>query len=195
MPSLKSAVRVLPVLVAAMLLSACGVNTIPTLDEQVKAQWGEVQNQYQRRSDLIPNLVATVKGAANFEKSTLEAVINARAKATSIQVNPENLTPEKLREFQGAQGELSQALGRLMVVSERYPELKANQNFLTLQDQIEGTENRITVSRKNFNDAVQEFNTTARVFPNNIFAGMLGFERKGMFEAEKGAEKAPQVQF
>ena len=175
---------------------SCNVQrTLVTQEENVKSKWGEVQNQYQRRSDLIPNLVATVKGAANFEKSTLEAVINARAKATSIQVNPENLTPEKLREFQGAQGELSQALGRLMVVSERYPELKANQNFLTLQDQIEGTENRITVSRKNFNDAVQEFNTTARVFPNNIFAGMLGFERKGMFEAEKGAEKAPQVQF
>ena len=175
---------------------SCNVQrTLVTQEENVKSKWGEVQNQYQRRSDLIPNLVATVKGAANFEKSTLEAVINARAKATSIQVNPENLTPEKLREFQGAQGELSQALGRLMVVSERYPELKANQNFLALQDQIEGTENRITVSRKNFNDAVQEFNTTARVFPNNIFAGMLGFERKGMFEAEKGAEKAPQVQF
>jgi LemA protein len=122
-------------------------------------------------------------------------VINARAKATSIQVNPDNLTPEKVREFQNAQGELSAALGRLMVVSEAYPQLQANQNFLALQDQLEGTENRITVARKNFNDAVQEYNTRVRTFPNNIFAGMLGFERRGTFEADAGAQKAPQVQF
>jgi LemA protein len=174
----------------------CNVQkSLVTLDENAKSKWGEVQNQYQRRADLIPNLVNTVKGAANFEKSTLEAVINARAKATSVQVNPENLTPEKIQQFQNAQGELSQALGRLMVVVERYPELKANQNFLALQDQLEGTENRITVARKGFNDAVQEYNTKLRIFPNNIFAGMMGFERKGMFEADKNAQHAPQVQF
>ncbi len=169
--------------------------TLVRADENVKNKWGEVQNQYQRRSDLIPNLVNTVKGAAQFEQKTLTDVISARAKATSIQVHPNNLTPEKLREFQQAQGQLSQALGRLMVVSERYPELKANQNFLSLQDQLEGTENRITVARKNFNDAVQDYNVSVRLFPNNMMAGMLGFQQKGMFEAEPGAEKAPQVQF
>jgi LemA protein len=174
----------------------CNVQkSLVTLDENAKSIWAEVQNQYQRRSDLVPNLVATVKGAANFEQKTLTDVISARAKATSIQVNPENLTPEKLREFQSAQGELSQALGRLMVVSEAYPELKANQNFLALQDQLEGTENRITVARKNFNDAVQEYNTKLRIFPNNIFAGMMGFAAKGMFEADANAQKAPSVQF
>jgi LemA protein len=177
-------------------VKACNLQkSLVTNDENVKSKWGEVQNQYQRRSDLIPNLVNTVKGAASFEQKTLTDVINARAKATSIQVNPDNLTPEKLREFQAAQGELSQALGRLMVVSERYPELKANQNFLQLQDQLEGTENRITVSRKNYNEAVQEYNVSVRTFPNNMLAGMLGFEKKGMFEAEAGAQKAPQVQF
>jgi LemA protein len=169
--------------------------TLVQTDENVKAKWGEVQNQYQRRADLVPNLVATVKGAAAHENKTLTDVINARAKATSIQVNPDNLTPEKIREFQNAQGELSAALGRLMVVSEAYPQLQANQNFLALQDQLEGTENRITVARKNFNDAVQEYNTRVRTFPNNIFAGMLGFEKRGTFEADPGAQKAPQVQF
>jgi LemA protein len=139
--------------------------------------------------------VETVKGAANFEQKTLTDVINARAKATSIQIDPDKLTPEKLREFQQAQGELSQALGRLMVVTENYPDLKANQNFLSLQDQLEGTENRITVARKNFNDAVQQYNTKLRIFPNNIFAGMMGFQSRGMFEADANAQKAPQVQF
>ena len=169
--------------------------TLVSTDEAVKNKWGEVENQYQRRSDLVPNLVNTVKGAANFEKETLTDVINARASATSIKVDPNDLTPEKLQQFQQAQGQLSQALGRLMVVSERYPELKANQNFLDLQVQLEGTENRITVARKNFNDAVQDYNITVRTFPNNIFAGMLGFQPKGMFQAEAGAEKAPEVQF
>jgi LemA protein len=161
----------------------------------VEAKWGEVQNQYQRRSDLIPNLVNTVKGAANFEQKTLTDVIAARASATSIKVNADDLTPEKLQQFQAAQGQLSQALGRLMVVSERYPELKANQNFLALQDQLEGTENRITVARKNFNEAVQDYNVKVRQFPASLFAGMLGFEKKGMFEAEASAQKAPEVQF
>ena len=137
----------------------------------------------------------TVKGAANFEQKTLTDVINARAKATSIQVNPENLTPEKIQEFQSAQGELSQALGRLLMVTENYPQLRATEGFRDLQVQLEGTENRITVARKGFNDAVQSYNTKLRVFPNNIFAGMMGFERKGTFEADRNAQRAPQVQF
>ncbi len=181
--------------IVAVSLSSCGYNSSVKLDEQVKAQWGEVENQYQRRSDLIPNLVASVKGAANFEKETLTQVIEARAKATSIQVDPAKLTPESLQQFQAAQGQLSQALGKLMVVSERYPELKANQNFLELQAQLEGTENRITVARKDFNQAVQAYNTNIRTFPNNIFAGMFGFAVKGSFTAEPGANKAPKVDF
>ena len=174
----------------------CNVQkSLVTLDENSKSKWGEVQNQYQRRADLVPNLVSTVKGAANFEQKTLTDVINARSKATSIQVDPENLTPEKLQEFQSAQGELSQALGRLMMITENYPQLRATEAFRDLQVQLEGTENRITVARKNFNDAVQAYNTKLRIFPNNIFAGMMGFERKGMFEADQNAQKAPQVQF
>jgi len=169
--------------------------SLVTLDENTKSKWGEVQNQYQRRADLVPNLVNTVKGAANFEKSTLEAVTQARANATSLKVDADDLSPEKIREFQQRQGELSQALGRLLMITENYPELKANQNFLSLQDQLEGTENRITVARKNFNDAVQQYNTKLRVFPNNIFGGMLGFERKGMFEADAAAQQAPTVEF
>lgn len=176
-------------------LSSCGYNSSVTLDEKVKAAWGEVQNQYQRRIDLIPNLVASVKGAANFEKETLTAVIAARAKATSVTVDPSKTSPEDLAKFQAAQGQLSQALGRLMVVSEKYPELKANQNFLELQAQLEGTENRITVARRDFNDAVQGYNVNIRTFPNNIFAGMFGFAAKGSFAAEAGADKAPTVQF
>ena len=174
----------------------CNVQkSLVTLDENSKSKWGEVQNQYQRRADLVPNLVSTVKGAANFEQKTLTDVINARSKATSIQVDPENLTPEKLQEFQSAQGELSQALGRLMMITENYPQLRATEAFRDLQVQLEGTENRITVARKNFNDAVQAYNTKLRVFPNNIFAGIMGFEMKGMFEADQNAQKAPQVQF
>ncbi|MBC7654769.1 MAG: LemA family protein [Oligoflexus sp.] len=176
-------------------LSSCGYNSSVTKDEKVKAQWGEVENQYQRRSDLIPNLVNSVKGAANFEKETLTQVIEARAKATSIQVDPNKLTQENIQKFQGAQGQISQALGRLMVVSERYPELKANQNFLELQAQLEGTENRITVARKDFNVSVQDYNTNIRTFPNNLFAGMFGFQQKGSFAAEAGANKAPKVEF
>jgi LemA protein len=176
-------------------LSSCGYNSSVELDEKVKSQWGEVQNQYQRRADLIDNLVATVKGAANFEKETLTQVIEARAKATSIQVDPSKLTPETLDKFQASQGQLSQALGKLMVVSERYPELKANQNFLELQAQIEGTENRIAVARRDFNTSVQEYNTNIRKFPNNMFSGMFGFQQKGSFAAEAGAEKAPEVKF
>lgn len=192
----------LPILIVLLVIvmiggcMSCNIQrTLVSQDEDVKAKWSEVQNQYQRRADLIPNLVNTVKGAANFEKSTLEAVVNARAKATSIQVNPDQLTPENLQKFQAAQGELSQALGRLLVVTENYPELKANQNFLGLQDQLEGTENRITVARKNYNESVQGYNVSVRTFPNNIFAGMMGFQAKGTFQADPAAQKAPQVQF
>lgn len=196
---MKKGTLVIVILLAILMIGGCMTcnlqKTLVSTDENVKSKWGEVQNQYQRRSDLVPNLVATVKGAAAHENKTLTDVINARAKATSIQVDPNNLTPEKVREFQQAQGELSAALGRLMVVSEAYPQLQVNQNFLALQDQLEGTENRITVARKNFNDAVQEYNVQVRTFPNSIFAGMLGFEKRGMFEAEQGAQKAPQVQF
>ncbi|MDB5030572.1 MAG: LemA family protein [Mucilaginibacter sp.] len=165
------------------------------MDENVKAKWGVVQAQYQRRSDLIPNLVAAVKGAANFEKSTLTDVINARAKATSVQVDPSKLTPESIKAFQAAQGQLSSALGRLMVVTENYPQLKTNENFLGLQAQIEGTENRITVARNDFNGAVQDYNTKIRSFPANITAKMFSFNPKGYFEAEASADKAPKVQF
>lgn len=189
----------LMVILGLLLIGGCMTcnlqKTLVTTDENVKSKWGEVQNQYQRRADLVPNLVNTVKGAAAHERETLEAVTQARARATSIQVDPTDLSPEKLQQYQRAQGELSAALGRLMMISERYPELKANQNFLALQDQLEGTENRITVARKNFNEAVQAYNVEVRVFPNNLFASMLGFQPKGMFEAEAGAEQAPTVEF
>ncbi len=165
------------------------------LDEQVQSQWAQVQNVYQRRADLIPNLVNTVKGAANFEKETLTAVINARAKATSIQVDPDKLTPENIQKFQSAQGELSSAIGRLLVVTENYPDLKANANFQELQAQLEGTENRITVERQKFNQVTQEYNSKIRSFPNNITAGMFGFEKKGYFQAEAGSQTAPKVEF
>jgi len=190
---------ILLVVLGLLLIGGCMTcnvqKSLVTLDENAKSKWGEVQNQYQRRADLVPNLVNTVKGAANFEKSTLEAVTQARANATSLKVDANDLTPEKVHEFQQRQGELSQALGRLLMVTENYPQLRATEAFRDLQVQLEGTENRITVARKNFNDAVQQYNTQLRIFPNNIFAGMMGFQRKGMFEAEQGAQKAPQVQF
>ncbi|HQW56969.1 MAG TPA: LemA family protein [Saprospiraceae bacterium] len=170
-------------------------NTMVAKDENVKSAWSQVKNVYQRRLDLIPNLVNTVKGAANFEQETLTKVIEARAKATQITVDPDKVTPEKLQEFQSAQGELSQALGRLMVVSEQYPQLKANQNFLDLQAQLEGTENRITVERQKFNDITRDFNTYIRQFPKNIVASMFGFSQRPYFESDPGAEKAPTVDF
>ncbi|MEB2776580.1 LemA family protein [Algoriphagus sp. D3-2-R+10] len=170
-------------------------NTFVQTEEVINGQWAEVETQYQRRSDLIPNLVNTVKGYAEFEQETLTGVIEARAKATSVNVDATNLTPEKLAEFQGAQDQLSGALGRLLVSVERYPELKANQNFLELQAQLEGTENRIAVARRNFNQSVQDYNSNLRTFPNNIFAGWYGFEQKGYFEASAGSENAPTVQF
>lgn len=170
-------------------------NTMVQKDEEVKAQWSNVENVYQRRLDLIPNLVNTVKGYADFEKQTLTQVIEARAKATQVKINPENLNAQSIKQFQAAQGEISSALSRLMVVVERYPELKANQNFLDLQAQLEGTENRIAVERRKFNEMAKEYNTYIRKFPKNIWANMFGFEKKAYFEAEQGAEKAPTVQF
>ncbi|RPH33635.1 MAG: LemA family protein [Bacteroidales bacterium] len=170
-------------------------NKMVQKDEAVKGQWGNVENVYQRRSDLIPNLVSTVKGYADFEQKTLTDVIEARSKATQVKISPENLNKESLQQFQSAQGELSSTLSRLMMVVEQYPNLKANQNFLDLQAQLEGTENRIAVERKRFNDLSQEYNTFIRQFPKNIWASMFGFEKKVYFEAEAGAEKAPKVSF
>ncbi len=170
-------------------------NTIVTQDEAVKTAWSEVENQYQRRLDLIPNLVNTVKGYASHERETLEGVIEARSRASSVNINPDNLTEESLREFQNAQSQVSSALSRLLVTVERYPELKANQNFLELQAQLEGTENRITVARQRFNEAAQQYNTYIRTFPTNIMASLFGFRPKAYFTAESGAERAPTVEF
>jgi LemA protein len=185
----------LGVILLIVLMGGCSYNGMNSSRIQVNQKWAEVQSSYQRRADLIPNLVETVKGAANFEKSTLTDVIQARASASSIKIDPKDLTPEKLKEFQQSQGQLSQALGRLMVVSEQYPQLKSNENFKSLQDQLEGTENRIKVSRDGFNDAVAAYNTKVTSFPANIMAGMLGFKEKTMFEADQGAQKAPGVKF
>jgi len=170
-------------------------NTMVMRDEAVDASWAQVENVYQRRADLIPNLVNTVKGYASHEQETLEGVIEARSKATSVNVNPENLNAESLQQFQQAQAGLSSALSRLMVVVERYPDLKANQSFLDLQAQLEGTENRITVERRKFNESAQSFNTYIRTFPKNIYANLFGFEKKAYFEADQGAERAPEVSF
>ena len=163
--------------------------------EGVEAAWAQVENVYQRRADLIPNLVATMKDYAKHEQETLDKVVSARAKATQITVDPTNLTAESLKKYQEAQGELGSALGKLLAITENYPDLKANENFLQLQAQLEGTENRITVERKTFNEVAQTYNSAIRQFPGNILAGMFGFERKPYFEAESGAEKAPKVEF
>ncbi|MBO7268980.1 MAG: LemA family protein [Bacteroidales bacterium] len=170
-------------------------NNMVKMDEGVQAAWSQVENVYQRRADLIPNLVATVKGYASHEQQTLEGVISARSKATQITVNPEDLTSEQLAKYQKAQGELGSALGKLLAITENYPDLKANTNFLELQAQLEGTENRIAVERKKFNDAARVYNTTIRQFPKNIVAGMFGFEKKPYFEAAEGAQEAPKVEF
>jgi LemA protein len=175
---------------------AIGINNkMVTMEENVSKAWGNVENVYQRRADLIPNLVNTVKGYAAHETSTFEAVVNARAKATSNTVNPEDMTAEQLKEFQKAQNEVGGALGRLIAISESYPELKANENFKELQAQLEGTENRIAVERRNFNESANGYNTFIRKFPQSIIAGMRGFEKKPYFEAEEGANKAPKVEF
>ncbi len=186
------------IIIAAIILIRLLVspyNTMVKMDEGVTSQWAQVENVYQRRADLIPNLVSTVKGYAAFEKETLTQVIEARSRATQVTINPENLTPEALQQFQQAQGGLSSALSRLMVVVERYPELKANQNFLELQAQLEGSENRIAVERNKFNETVQRYNAYIRSFPNNIVSSIFNFDKKPYFEADKGAEKVPEVKF
>ena len=172
-----------------------GYNGLVVQDENVNNAWNKVQSDYQRRADLIPNLVNTVKGEANFEQETLTKVIEARASATQMKIDPKDLTPEKLEQFQAAQGQLSQALGRLLVVTENYPNLRANEAFRGLQTQLEGTENRIKTARNDFNDAVKDYNVKVLRFPMNIFAGMFGFRPKEGFKAEAGAEKAPEVKF
>jgi LemA protein len=189
---------IVSILAAILLLGGCGCsgyNNMVSLDQNVKGSWSKVQSEYQRRADLIPNLVSTVRGAADFEKSTLEAVIGARAKATQTVIDPANLNPENIAKFQQAQGELSGALSRLLVTVEQYPDLKANQNFRDLQTQLEGTENRIKTARNDFNESVQSYTTTIKKFPTVIFAGMFGFTEKGYFSADAGAEKAPTVDF
>lgn len=179
-----------------LLMNGCSsYNNMVTKQEATSSAWAQVENVYQRRLDLIPNLVNTVKGVANFEQKTLTDVINARASATQMKVDASKLSPEQLQKFQSSQGELSQALGRLMVVAEQYPQLKATQNFLELQSQLEGTENRISVERMKFNDIVKDYNGYIRKFPQVLYAGIFGFEKKGYFEADQGAEKAPEVKF
>lgn len=170
-------------------------NKMVTMDEGVSSQWAQVENVYQRRADLIPNLVATVKGYAEHERETFEAVTQARSKATSVTIDPTNLNEASMQQFQAAQDQLSSALSRLLVVVEKYPDLKANQNFLDLQTQLERTENRITVERMNFNTKSQEYNSYIRSFPKNIYASLFGFEKKAYFKAQEGAEKAPEVKF
>ena len=196
---MKSRSIVLIVIIGAiLLLGGCGCsqyNSMVDKDTQVQAKWANVQSDYQRRADLIPNLVNTVKGEANFEQTTLQNVIQARASATQIKVDVSNLTPEKLQQYQAAQGQLSQALGRLLAVAENYPTLRANDAFRGLQAQLEGTENRIKVSRNDFNAAVQEYNVKVRTFPMNIFAGMFGFHVKQGFTADQGSQNAPKVDF
>lgn len=191
----KLLIALVVVVVIVGLMSSCGYNRMVELEEGVSGQWAQVENVYQRRADLIPNLVNTVKGYADFEQETLTQVIEARAKATSTTIDAGSLSPENLQQFEQAQQGLSSALSRLMVVAERYPDLKANQNFMELQAQLEGTENRITVERKKFNDVVREYNTVIRRFPGNITAALFGFEKKGYFEAASGAERAPEVRF
>jgi LemA protein len=191
-------IAVLLLVATAALLSGCGVNAIPSYEEQAKAAWSQVLNQYQRRAELIPNLVETVKAAANFERSTLEAVINARAKATQTTIPSDILTnPEAMQQFQQNQGELTSALSRLMVVVEQYPDLKANQNYLTLQAQLEGTENRIAVARRDFIDAVRQYNTELKTIPGRWWAALLYPDAKEMaqFQADETATEVPKVDF
>ncbi|MGB3064097.1 LemA family [Sphingobacterium thalpophilum] len=180
---------------ALVSLNSCGYNTMVSQDENVKAKWAQVENAYQRRADLVPNLVNTVKGAAKHEESTLTAVVEARAKATSVTINADDLSEENIAKFQKVQDEFSGSLSRLLASVEAYPDLKANQNFLELQAQLEGTENRISTERRAYNEAVQQYNTTVRSFPNNLMAGMFGFKAKGTFTAAPGSDKAPTVSF
>ncbi|TAF91119.1 MAG: LemA family protein [Bacteroidetes bacterium] len=191
-------ITLIAVILGILLLGGCGCsgyNGLVQQDELVKNKWANVQSDYQRRADLIPNLVNTVKGEANFEQTTLTNVVEARAKATKMELKADDLSPEKIKEYQAAQGQLSQALGKLLMVTENYPNLRANDAFRNLQTQLEGTENRIKVSRNDFNDAVKEYNVKVRTLPTSLFAGMLGFKTKEGFAAEVGAEKAPEVKF
>ncbi len=191
----KSLIVIIVILLLGGMYGCSSYNGLVQKDETVNEAWSKVQSQYQRRADLIPNLVNTVKGAADFEKSTLTGVIEARSKASSINLNADQLTPENMQKFQAAQEQLSGALSRLLVTVERYPDLKANQNFLELQAQLEGTENRIAVARNDFNTVVRDYNQSVRTFPTTIFAGMFGFPVKGFFEASQAAQNAPTVQF
>lgn len=188
---------VITLVVACVIVVWCvtGYNGLVSMDEGVQNKWADVETQYQRRADLIPNLVNTVKGYAAHEKETLEGVVKARSEATSVKIDADNMTAEQMAQYQKAQNGVSAALSKLLLVVEKYPDLKANQNFLELQSQLEGTENRITVARRDFNGAAKEYNTAIRKFPKNILAGMFGFEKKAYFEAQEGAEKAPEVQF
>lgn len=179
----------------ALTMNSCMYNSLVASEESVEAAWSQVENQYQRRADLVPNLVATVKGYAAHEQQTLEGVMEARAKATQITIDPAHATPQQLAAYQKAQGELSQALGRLMAVAESYPDLKANENFMSLQTQLEGTENRCTIARQQYNDIAREYNTKVRRFPSNIVAMIFGFEKKPYFEADEDAKQAPKVEF
>ena len=183
-------------LVVVLVFSMCGsYNGAVSKEENVKKAWSQVENHYQRRADLIPNLVNTVKGYANFEQQTLTAVVQARASATQVKVDPNELTPENIQRFEQAQQGLSGALGKLLMITENYPDLKANQSFLGLQQQLEGTENRISVERKNFNEAVNDYNSSIRRFPTNLLVGMFGFTPKGYFQATAGSDRAPEVKF
>ena len=192
---MKKAVQFGIVAVCIVMLSCCQYNSMVEKDEAVGTAWSNVENQYQRRTDLIPNLVNVVKGYAKHEQGTLEAVITARSKATQITVDADNMTPEKLQEYQKAQGEIGSALSKLLAITENYPDLKANENFKELQAQLEGTENRIAVERRKFNEVAQEYNTYIRRFPNNIISSIFGFNKRPYFEAEEGSEKAPTVEF
>ena len=191
----KSIIIIIAVVAVIVIWAVSMYNGLVTMDESVNSQWANVETQYQRRADLIPNLVNTVKGYASHEKETLEGVVEARSKATQMQVNANDLTPEKLAEYQKAQGAVTSALGKLLAITENYPDLKANQNFLELQAQLEGTENRINVARTNFNNAAQAYNTAIRRFPKSLFATMFGFDKHAYFEAAEGTETAPTVSF
>jgi len=191
----KSLIAIIAAVVIIGAWAASAYNSMVQVQEKATTSLANVQSAYQRRADLIPNLVETVKGYAAHEKQTLEDVVSARSKATSITLDPENMTPEKLKQFQQAQGELGSALGRLIAIQENYPDLKANENFRDLQVQLEGTENRINEARNSYNNAVQHYNVVVRSFPKNLLAGMFGFDKMTKFEAEAGAEKAPQVKF
>ncbi len=191
----KSIIIIIAVVAVIVIWAVSMYNGLVTMDESVNSQWANVETQYQRRADLIPNLVNTVKGYASHEKETLEGVVEARSKATQMQVNANDLTPEKLAEYQKAQGAVTSALGKLLAITENYPDLKANQNFLELQAQLEGTENHINVARTNFNNAAQAYNTAIRRFPKSLFASMFGFDKHAYFEAAEGTETAPTVSF